>query len=71
MQDYLKQFFDLRSLEMIFFFLIKKLKLKATEIEIAFFHSFGNPKGRMLDYFFYASHIHHNVSYKQIPISLS
>ena len=46
---------------------------KVIEIEIAFFHSIGNLKGRTLDHFFYASHvhIHHNFSYKLIPISLS
>ena len=37
---------------------------KAIEIEIAFFHSLGNPKGRTLDHFFYASHIRHNFPYK-------
>ena len=38
------------------------LMLKAIEIETAFFHSVGNPKDRMLDYFFYASHI------RQLPL---
>ena len=57
---------------MIFSFLIKKSKLKAIEIEIAFFFlPLGNPKGRTLDYFFYASYIRHNVPYKLIPISMS
>ena len=41
MQYYFKRFFALQ---------------KATEIEIAFFHSFGNPKYRTLNHFFYASH---------------
>ena len=44
---------------------------KAIEMEIEFFHSLGNPKGRTLDYFFYASHIRHNFPYKLIPISMS
>ena len=56
---------------MIFPFLIKKSRLKAIEIEIALFHSLGNPKGRTLDYFFYASHILHNFLYKLIPILMS
>ena len=43
---------------------------KALEIKIAFFHSLGNPKGRTLDHFFYASHIRHNFPYKLIPISM-
>ena len=42
---------------MIFSFLIKKSKLKAIEIDIAFFHLLGNLKGRTLEYFFYASYI--------------
>ena len=29
-------------------------------MEITFFHSLGNPKGRTLDHFFRASHIRHN-----------
>ena len=33
-------------LEVIFSFLIKKSRQKAIEIEIAFFHPLGNPKGR-------------------------
>ena len=56
---------------MIFSFLIEMLMLKAIEIEIAFFHSLANPKGRTLDYFFHASHIRHNFPYKLIPISMS
>ena len=56
---------------MIFSFLMKKSKLKAIETEIAFFHPLGNPKGRTLDYFFYASDIRHNFPYKLIPISMS
>ena len=71
MQDYLKRCFVLRSSEVIFSFLIKKSILKATEIEIAFFLSLGNPMGRTLDHFFYASHIRHNFPYKLIPISVS
>ena len=70
MQDYFKRFFVLRSSEMIFSFLIKTSRLKAIEIETAFFHSFGNPKGLTLDYFFYASHSRHNFLYKLIPISM-
>ena len=71
LQDYFRQFLVLRFLEFIFSFLIKMSMLKAIEIETAFFHSPGNPKGRMLDYFFYASHIHHNFPYKLIPISMN
>ena len=37
---------------MIFSFPIKTSRLKAIEIEIAIFHSLGNPKGHTLDYFF-------------------
>ena len=70
MQDYFKQFFVLCSSEDIFSFLIKMLMLKAVEIETAFFHSLGNPKGRTLNYFFYASHICHNFPYKLIPVSM-
>ena len=66
-----KRSFVLRSSEVIFSFLIKKSRQKAIEIEIAFFHSLGNPKGRTLDHFFYASHIRHNFPYKLIPISMS
>ena len=69
MQDHFKQFFALCSSEMIFSFLIEILMLKAIEIEIAFFHSLGNPEGRTLDYFFYASHIRHNVPYNQLKLS--
>ena len=69
MQDYFKRLFVLCSSEMIFSFLIKKSKLKA--IEIAFFHPLGNPKGRTLDYLFYASYIRHNFLYKLLPISTS
>ena len=60
MQDYFKWSFVLHYEEVIFLFLIKMSMLKAIEIEIAFFLSLGNPKGRTLDYFFYASHIRHN-----------
>ena len=45
--------------------------VKAIEIEIAFFHPLGNPKGLTLDHFFYASHIHHNFPYKLIPVSMN
>ena len=41
------------------------------EIEIAFFHSLGNPKGPTLNHLFYASHIRHNCPYKLILISMS
>ena len=58
MQDYVKWYFVLSSLEMIFSFLIKKLRLKAIERETAFLHSLGDPMGRKLYYFLYASHIH-------------
>ena len=71
MQYYFKGFFVLHSSEVIFSFLIKKSRQKAIEIEIAFFHSFGNVKGHILDHFFYASHIRHNFPYKLIPISIS
>ena len=64
MQYYFKRFFVLHSLEVIFSFLIKMLRQKATEIEIAFFHLLGNSKGRTLDHFFYASHICHKFLYK-------
>ena len=52
--------FVLHSSEVIFSFLIKKSRQKAIEIETAFFHPLGNPNGRTLDHFFYASHIRHN-----------
>ena len=60
----------MRCSRIVFSFLIKKSRLKAIEIEIAFLHSFFNPKGRTLDHFFYVSHIRHNFSYKYklIPI---
>ena len=54
MQYYFKRFFVLHSSKVIFSFLIKTSRQKAIEIEIAFFHSLGNPKGRTLDHFFYA-----------------
>ena len=47
------------------------LMLKAIEIEIAFFHSLGDPKGRTLDYFIYALQIRHNFPNKLTPISMS
>ena len=71
MQYCFKRFFVLHFSEVIFSFLIKKSKQKAIEIEIAFFHSLGNPKCRTLDHFFCVSHIRHNVPYKLIPISMS
>ena len=71
MQYDFKRFFPLHSSEVIFLFLIKKSRQKAIEIEIAFFHSLGNPKGRTLDHLFYVSHIRHNFSYELIPISMS
>ena len=46
-----------------FFFLIKKSRQKAIEIEIAFFHPLGNPKARTLNHSFYASHIRHNFCF--------
>ena len=45
MQYYFKRFFVLHSFKVIFSFLIKKSRQKAIEIETAFFHSLGNPKG--------------------------
>ena len=45
MQYYFKRFFVLHSSEVTFSFLIKKSRQKAIEIEIAFFHSLGNPRG--------------------------
>ena len=71
MQYYFKQFFVLHSSEVIFSFLIKKSRQNAIEIEIAFFHPLGNPKGHTSDQFFYASHIRHNIPYKLLPISMS
>ena len=49
----------------------KESRQKAIEIEIAFFHSLGNPKGHTLDHFFYASHTRQNFPYKLIPILMS
>ena len=71
MQYYFKRFFVLLSSEVIFSFLITKLRQKAIEIEIAFFHSLGNPKGLTFDHSFYALHVRHNFPYKLIPISIS
>ena len=56
---------------MIFSFLIKKSKLKAIEIETAFFHLLENPKDPALGYFLYVSFIRHNFPYKLIPILMS
>ena len=69
MQYYFNGFLVLHSSEVEFLFLIKKARQKAMEIEIAFFNSLGNPKGRTLDRFFSASHIRHNFPYKLIPMS--
>ena len=58
---------------MIFSCLIKKSKLKAIEIETAFFNPLENPKGRTLDYFFYASYISKKVkelSMKTVQVHL-
>ena len=50
----------------------KKKDTQEWGVEIAFFfHFFGNPKGRTLDYFFYASHVFQNFPYKMIPVSMS
>ena len=57
---FLTVFFCFAFLESYIFISDQKSKQKAIEIEIAFFHSLGNPKGRTLDHFFYASHIRHN-----------
>ena len=62
MQYYFKRFFVLHSSKVIFSFLIKRSRQKAIETEIAFFHFLGNPKGRTLDHFFYASHV------RQLPL---
>ena len=70
MQYYFKWFFVLHSSEVIFSFPIKESRRKAVVIESAFFHSVGNPRGRTLDNFFYASHIRHNFPCRLIPISL-
>ena len=48
----------------------KKSRQKALEIQSAFFHSLGNPKGRTLDHFFSASRIRHNFPFKLIPTSM-
>ena len=47
-------FFIFRCLKVIFSFMIKVSRLTAIETETAFFHSLGNPKGRMFDYVFCA-----------------
>ena len=70
MQYYFKRFFVLHSSEVISSFLIKKSRQKAIEIETAFLYPLGNPKGRTLDNFFYASHIRHNFTYKLISMSM-
>ena len=71
MQYYFKRFFVLHPSEVIFAFLIKRSRQKAIEIEIAFLNSLGNPEGRTLDHFCYASHIRRNFPYKLIPILMS
>ena len=71
MQYYFKRFVVLHSSEVIFSFLIRTLRQKAIEIEAAFFHPLGNPKGGTLDHFFYASHVRHNFPYKLIPTSIN
>ena len=63
MQYFFKRFFVSHYSKVIFSFLIKMSRQKATEI--AFFHSLENPKGHALDHFFYASHVHHNFPNKQ------
>ena len=64
-------FFVLSSVEVIFSFLIKMLMLNAVEIEMVFFYSFWNPKGRTFDYFFYTSHISHNFPHNLLLMSMS
>ena len=49
----------------------QKVKAKSIRNRNCVFSSLGNPKGRTLDHFFYASHIRHNFLYKVIPISMS
>ena len=71
MQYYFKRFFCFAFLGSYIFISDKKSSQKAIEIGIAFFHSLGNHNGQTLDYFFYASHIRHNLPYKMIPISMS
>ena len=70
MQYYFKRSFVLLSSEVILSFLIKMSRQKAIEIETTFFHSLGNPKGRTLDHFFFASHIRYNFSYELVEIFL-
>ena len=71
MQYYFKRSFVVHSSKVIFSFLIEKLRQKAIQIEMAFFHSLGNPKGRTLNRFFCALHIRHKFPHKMIPISMS
>ena len=54
-------FYIPRKLYFHFSFLIRKSRQKAIEIELAFFHSLGNPKGCTLHHYFYALHICDNV----------
>ena len=70
-QYYFKRFFYFAFLGSYIFIFDQKSRQKAIEIEVAFFHSLGNPKGLTLDHFFYASHIHHDFLYKLISISMS
>ena len=44
----------------------QNVKAKSSRNRNCIFHSFGNPKSRTLDHFFYASHIRHNFPYKLI-----
>ena len=37
--------------------------------KLRFWHFLGNAEGLTIDCFFYASHIHHNFLYKEIPKS--
>ena len=71
MHHYFKRFFVLHSSEVIFSFQVKKSRQKVIEVETAFFHSLGNPKGHAFDHFFCASHIRHYFPYNLIPISMS
>ena len=71
MQYYFKRFFCFAFLRSYIFISDRKVKAKSKKKETTFFHPLGNPKGRTLDHFFYASHICHNFPYKLIPISMS
>ena len=54
MQYYFETFLVLCFSEPIFSFLIKMLMVTVKEIETAFCHSLGNPKGHTFDYFYCA-----------------